>query len=310
MNLPRTLRIGTRGSHLARTQATTVATELAELGHAAELVIVTTAGDQSDAPSFGAIGPTGVFVREIEQALLDDTVDIAVHSFKDLPTESPAELSVAAIPQRQDAADTLIMTRAAKAEQPSVVPIAEGARIGTASARRQAWLKHMRPDLVVEPLRGNVPTRVGRLDDGFDGIILAAAGLHRLQTSALADRPALDLDERILWRLDPKIFVPAPAQGALALQCRATDTDVITALTVLAHGPTQLSIAVERALLTRVEGGCDVAFGAYCKESSRGDGTLELAAMLEHDGRLIAAKARDKDPHALIDMAWETLQDS
>jgi hydroxymethylbilane synthase len=235
---------------------------------------------------------------------------VAVHSFKDLPTESPPELVIAAIPQRQDEADTLIMTREAKAEQPGSIPIKDGARVGTSSARRQAWLKHFRPDLQIEPLRGNVPTRIGRLNDDFDGIILAAAGVSRLQKSALDDRPDLDLDERILWRLDPKTFVPAPAQGALALQCRAADREVTSALTILGHGPTQLHVAIERALLIRVEGGCDLAFGAYCRESSRGDGTLELVAMLEHDGRLIVAKTNGKDPHALVDMAWETLQDT
>ncbi len=309
MKLPRKLRIGTRGSHLARTQATTVAAELAELGNDTELVIISTAGDRSDAQSFSAIGPTGVFVHDIEQALLDDAIDVAVHSFKDLPTESPPELTLAAIPQRLDASDTLIMTREAMTEHPEILPLRAGARVGTASARRQAWVKHLRPDLIVEPIRGNVPTRIGRLDDGFDGVIVAAAGVVRLQGSTLEDRPALHLDERIVTRLDPKTFVPAPAQGALALQCRAADEDLVTTLSVLAHGPTQLTVAVERALLARVEGGCDVAFGAYCKEASRGDGTLELFAMLEHDGQLIAAKALDKDPHALVEMAWETLRD-
>ncbi len=310
MNSTRKIRIGTRGSHLARTQATTIAAELAELGRDSELVIVSTAGDRSDASSFGAIGPTGVFVREIEQALVEDAVDMAVHSFKDLPTESPPELKLAAITERQDAADTLVTTREAASEESGVVPIKDGARVGTASARRQAWLKHMRPDLEIEALRGNVPTRVGGLDGRFDGVVLAAAGLQRLEASALTDRPDLSLDERIVHRLDPEIFVPAPAQGALALQCRAADTDLVATLSVLAHGPTQRNVAVERALLARVEGGCDLAFGAYCRESSRGDGTLKLVAMLEHDGRLMAAKARDKDPHALVDMTWQILQDS
>ncbi len=310
MNQPRKLRIGTRGSHLARTQATTVAAELADLGNETELVIISTAGDRSAAESFAAIGPTGVFVHDIEQALLDDAIDVAVHSFKDLPTESPPELTLAAIPQRLDASDTLIMTREAMTEHPEILPLRNGARVGTASARRQAWVKHLRPDLVVEPIRGNVPTRIGRLDDDFDGVIVAAAGVVRLQGSTLEDRPDLRLDERIVARLDPKSFVPAPAQGALALQCRAADEDLVTTLSVLAHGPTQLTVAVERALLTKVEGGCDVAFGAYCKEASSGDGTLELFAMLERDGRLIAAKARDRDPHAVVDMAWETLRES
>ncbi len=304
------LRIGTRGSHLARTQATTVAADLAELGNETELVIISTAGDRSTAQSFGEIGPTGVFVRDIEQALLDDVVDVAVHSFKDLPTESPEELSIAAIPQRLDAADTLIMTREAMTEHPEILPLRAGARVGTASARRQAWVKHLRPDLVVESIRGNVPTRIGRLDEDFDGVILAAAGVVRLQSSTLEDSPALHLDERIVARLDPKTFVPAPAQGALALQCRRTDKELVSMLSVLAHGPTQLNVAVERALLARLEGGCDLAFGAYCKEASRGDGTLELFTMLEHDGQLIVANSRDKDPHAVVEMAWKTLQGS
>ena len=304
------IRIGTRGSHLARTQATTVAGELVELGHETELVIISTAGDQSDASSFGAIGPTGVFVREIEQALLDESVDVAVHSFKDLPTESPSELKLAAIPRREDAADTLIMTSEAASDGAGNVPIKEGARVGTASARRQAWLKHLRPDLVVEPIRGNVPTRIGRLDEGFDGVVLAAAGLDRLQASTLDDRPTLALDDRVVARLDPTVFIPAPAQGALALQCRADDTELVSSLSILGHGPTQLAVAVERALLARVEGGCDLAFGAYCREDSRHDGSLEFIAMLEHDGELIAAKSHGKEPRALVAMAWEELQDS
>lgn len=310
MTQSRKLKIGTRGSLLARTQATTVAAELAELGHDTELVIISTAGDRSTATSFAAIGPTGVFVRDIEQALLDDVVDVAVHSFKDLPTESPPELKIVAVPQRLDAADSLIMTREAWTEHPEILPLRAGARVGTASARREAWVKHLRPDLKVEPIRGNVPTRIGRLDDGLDGIILAAAGLERLQASTLAAGPALHLDQRIVQRLEPKTFVPAPAQGALALQCRASDEELISTLSVLAHGPTQLNVGVERALLAKVEGGCDLAFGAYCTEASSSDGTLELIAMLERDGALIVAEVRDKDPHALVDMAWQTLRDA
>jgi hydroxymethylbilane synthase len=301
------LRIGTRGSQLARTQSTTVAQELAELGHETELVLINTAGDQSDAPSFSAIGPTGVFVREIERALLDDVIDVAVHSFKDLPTDSPAGLAIASIPERVDPADTLVMTADSHNTDAGVLPIKAGARVGTASARRQAWLKHLRPDLQVEPIRGNVPTRIGRLREGFDGIVLAAAGLERLRDSSLDDRPTLDLHNCVLHRLDPETFVPSPAQGALALQCRAADREIIAILSILAHGSTQVCVAVERALLTRVEGGCDLAFGAYCTETGI-DGTLDLVAALEHDGQLIAAKAQDKNPQALVDLVWTTLQ--
>jgi hydroxymethylbilane synthase len=301
------LRIGTRGSQLARTQSTTIALELAELGHETELVTINTAGDLSDATSFGAIGPTGVFVREIERALLDNVIDVAVHSFKDLPTDSPADLAIASIPQRVDAADTLVMTADAHNNELGVVPIKSGARVGTASARRQAWLKHLRPDLQIEPIRGNVPTRIRRLREGFDGIVLAAAGLERLRDSSLDDHPTLDLDDRVMHRLDPEIFVPSPAQGALALQCRAVDREIIATLNVLAHSSTQICVAVERALLTRVEGGCDLAFGAYCTETGI-DGTLDLIAALEHNGQLIAAKAQDKNPKTLVDIVWATLQ--
>ena len=304
------LRIATRGSHLARTQATFVADELVALGHETELVIVTTSGDQSDAPTFGAIGPTGVFVREIEQALLNDDADIAVHSFKDLPTQSPEALKLASIPRREDAADVLVIQHDSRSDSRAALPIANGATVGTSSARRQAWLKHLRSDIDVQPLRGNVPTRVGKVGDGYDGVILAAAGLDRLRNSTLDDRPdlGLGLGDHIVERLDPEVFVPAPAQGAIALQCRAADGHIVDILSVIAHGPTETCVAVERALLMRVEGGCDVAFGAYCTEAP--DGMLQLVAMLERDGQLIATKAHDKNPHALVDIAWETLTES
>lgn len=302
------LRIATRGSHLARTQATFVADELTALGHEPELVIITTSGDQSDAPTFGAIGPTGVFVREIEQALLNNEADIAVHSFKDLPTQSPEALTLASIPRREDAADVLIVQRGSHNESLGSLPIANGATVGTSSARRQAWLKHLRSDIDVQPLRGNVPTRVGKVGQGYDGAILAAAGLNRLRDSTLDDRPDLALGDHIVERLDPEVFIPAPAQGAIVLQCRAADGHIVDTLSVIAHGPTETCVAVERALLIRVEGGCDVAFGAYCTEAP--DGMLQLVAMLERDGRLIATKTHDKDPHALVDIAWEALADS
>ncbi len=302
------LRIATRGSHLARTQATFVANELTELGHETELVIVTTSGDKSDAPTFGAIGATGVFVREIEQALLDDTADIAVHSFKDLPTQSPEALTLASITRREDAADVLVMQRDSHSEASGPLPIADGAKVGTSSARRQAWLKHLRADVDVQPLRGNVPTRVGKVGDGYDGVILAAAGLNRLRDSMLDDRPDLGLGDHIVVRLDPEVFIPAPAQGAIALQCRAADGHIVDTLSIIAHGPTETCVAVERALLMRVEGGCDVAFGAYCTEAP--DGMLQLVAMLERDGRLIGTRAHDKNPHAVVDIAWEALAES
>ncbi|HVJ30641.1 MAG TPA: hydroxymethylbilane synthase, partial [Gammaproteobacteria bacterium] len=224
------LRLGTRGSELARTQSSTVAAALERLGFAVELTIIKTSGDQNTTGMFASIGPQGVFVREIEQALVERRIELAVHSFKDLPTKSPPELVVAAVPARVDPADLLLVRRDAIADEgDDWLPLKAGARVGTASARRRAWLTHRRPDLVIEPLRGNVPTRVRRLEEGnFDAIVLAAAGVERLQAeqrlgSALAGVTVL--------RLDPKRFVPAPAQGALAIQCRRDDARVLAALT-------------------------------------------------------------------------------
>lgn len=302
------IRIGTRGSHLARTQSMTIAGELERLGHETELTIIKTAGDQSTASSFGSIGPQGVFVRELEQALLEETVDIAVHSYKDLPTQSPDGLMIAAVPVRFDAADVLVVRKAVATGNDRGLPIAPGTKIGTASARRQAWIKHLRPDVTVEPTRGNVPTRIGRLKEGFDGVVLAAAGLERLQASALDDAPDLDLDDVVLERILPDVFVPAPAQGALAVQCRSADAEVRDAVQTLDDADTRRCVYAERTLLERVEGGCDVAFGAYVGPDASSAGTYRLTALLEHNGRLLTGKARGPDPLALVESVWKSLE--
>jgi hydroxymethylbilane synthase len=292
------LRLGTRGSDLARAQSGWVAHALAAAGLEIELVVITTAGDRSDAPSFGAIGPQGVFVREIEQALLDREIDLAVHSFKDLPTESPSELVVAAVPERRDVADWLLYRRdaarpaaarvdagAGGAAGHALVPLARGARVGTASARRQAWLRHFRPDLAIAPLRGNVPTRIRRLADGdFDAIVLAGAGIERLRDATdVLDAPLAAIEWR---RLDPERFVPAPAQGALAVQCRIVDAALRDALAAIDDRAAHVAVDLERAALALAEGGCDTAFGAHARASDRG---FELAVMIERAGRILAA---------------------
>ena len=300
------VRIGTRSSHLARTQALSVAGELEQLGHDTELVTIQTAGDLSSATSFGAIGPQGVFVRAIEQALLEGTVDIAVHSYKDLPTQSPQDLLIAAVPARCDAADVLAV-RSAAVSPDAGLPIAPGARIGTASARRQAWIRHLRPDVTVEPTRGNVPTRIGRLKEGFDGVVLAAAGLQRLRHSPL-DVPELEAHDVVIERLVPEVFVPAPAQGALAVQCRRADAGLRDTLRALDDAGTRRCVDAERALLARVEGGCDVAFGAHAGAERAGDGGFRLTALLEHDRRLVKGQARGPDPLALVEPVWQRLR--
>jgi hydroxymethylbilane synthase len=299
----RKLRLGTRGSELARTQSATVAAALERLGVTCELTIIKTSGDHDTTSPFASIGPQGVFVREIEQALVERRIELAVHSFKDLPTKSPPELTIAAVPARVDPADLLLVRRDAFAGADDAwLPLKPGARVGTASARRRAWLRHFRPDLVVEPLRGNVPTRVRRLEEGrFDAIVLAAAGVERLQAeqrlgSALADVTVL--------RLDPKRFVSAPAQGALAVQCRSDDARVLAALAAIDDAPSRAAVTAERDALARAEGGCDVAFGAYCDSVG---GMHELVAMLERGGAVHAARVDGADPSALGAAVWAKL---
>lgn len=308
------LRLGTRGSHLARTQASGVAEALAELGHGADLTIIRTAGDRSTATSFGSIGPQGVFVREIEHALLAGDVDIAIHSFKDLPTQSPDELTIGAVPRRLDPADVLVMTREAAAVSAEALPVVSGARVGTASARRQAWIRHLRPDITVVPIRGNVPTRIERLRTDLDGVVLAAAGIQRLRRSPLDGVADPVTDEFAVHRLSPVDFVPAPAQGALAIQCRRADAEICELLESLDHAATRQAVRAERALLARVEGGCDLAFGAWCdlpascggspsgghgtdvSSSGRADqlvtGPVRLVAWLDRDGKILKADTR------------------
>ncbi len=299
------LRLGTRGSELARTQSGTVAASLAAAGFDVELVIIKTAGDQNQTALFGSIGPQGVFVREIEQALVEKRIELAVHSFKDLPTQSPPELVVAAVPARVDPADLLLVRRSALVEdEDEFIPLAKGAKVGTASARRRVWLKHFRSDLNIEPLRGNVPTRVRKLAEGaYDAIVLAAAGVDRLKAEErLGDLDALREIEFL--RLDPAKFVPAPAQGALALQCRRDDRRVLAALATIDHAPSHAAVRAERDALARAEGGCDVAFGAYCIKR---DGAHELLAMHERDGVVRSARVRGRDPKKLGAIAWATL---
>jgi hydroxymethylbilane synthase len=299
----RALKLGTRGSDLARTQAGTVAASLRAAGHDVELTIIKTAGDRDTSAPFGSIGPQGVFVREIEQALVDRRIDLAVHSFKDLPTQSPDELAIAAVPARVDPADLLLIRGTAHDERADPwLPLTRGARVGTSSARRRVWLRHFRGDLAIEPLRGNVPTRVRRLGEGaFDAIVLAAAGLERLRAEGVL---AKALDGIAIVRLDPQRFVPAPAQGALAVQCRRDAADVLAALAGLDHAPSRAAVTAERDALARAEGGCDVAFGAYCGAA---DGSHELVAMLERAGRVRTARVRGADPGALGAQAWAAL---
>lgn len=299
------LKLGTRGSDLARTQAQTVADRLMAAGHEVTLEIIRTSGDSTPTGSFGSIGPQGVFVREIEQAVVDGRVDFAVHSFKDLPTESPGELVIAAVPPRYDPADLLI-ARADAIDTGAAadwLPLAHGARVGTSSARRRTWLKYFRRDLDTVELRGNVPSRLTKLAEGrCEAVLLAAAGIERLREAGFA----LDelLDGLSIRRLEPRRFVPAPAQGALAIQCRADAGALRAELAALDDAATHTAVGIERGVLARAEGGCDSAFGAHCVASDAGHAVV---VMLERNGEVLAAHAEGDDPTHVAETAWGAL---
>ena len=264
----RAVRIATRASDLALWQARWVAARLAQLGRDSELVEVTTVGDGSDAP-LRELG-VGIFVKGVQDAVRAGHADVAVHSFKDLPAAPAAGLEVAAVPPRAAAHDVLLLHPGRHAPARGDLPAAEGARIGTGAVRRVAQLAALRPDLQAAEIRGNVPTRVAKLRAGaYDGLLLAAAGLDRL---------GLDLTGLVRVDLDPAVFLPAPAQGALALEIRRGDAlgDLLTDLHDVAGFPT---IAAERGLLALLDAGCQLALGAHATRGS--DGAVALTAWFE-----------------------------
>lgn len=249
LNLPNdaTLRIGTRSSALARWQAEWVAARLTELGVAVELVFIKTGGDGTTTP-ITASSSQGLFTKEIQRALLDGRVDLAVHSLKDLPTERIEGLALAAVPPRESSRDVFVSNQVIGLEH-----LAPGARIGTGSRRRQSQLLHVRPDLVVLDIRGNVETRLQKLDAGeYDAIILAEAGLNRL---GLADR--------ITQVLPPTMMLPAVGQGALGLETREDDLATIAVVKALDDEQTHACVLAERALLAALRGGCLAPVGAW-----------------------------------------------
>jgi hydroxymethylbilane synthase len=301
------IRIGTRGSALALVQSGDVAARLRALGHDPELVIISTTGDRVTDRSFSDVGSFGVFVRELESALLGNTVDAAVHSYKDVPSRMPAGLMIAAVPERVDVADVLLVRRGAMAPARGGLPLADGARVGTSATRRRTLLLDMRPDLELGLLRGNVPTRVRSLTGGkFDAIILAAAGLARLARAADEHRLTLD-DSVVVVRLDPSTFVPAPSQGAIAVQVRANDEATRTAIAALDDLACRRAIHAERAALYLADGGCTLPFGAWCRVAA--DDTLTLVAALGlEDGTVSRTIATGTDPQTVAASAWADLR--
>ena len=264
----RPLRIGSRGSVLALWQANAVRDRLARAaGVEAEILVVKTSGDRFQQANVSQIGLKGVFIKELEDALLERRVDLAVHSMKDVPTQVPAGLAFPAICAREDVRDALVARSGAKlAELPA------GARVGTSSLRRQSQLRHHRPDLDLRDLRGNVDTRLKKLERGdFDAIVLAKAGLDRLGWS-----------HKITEAISTEVCLPAVGQGALGIEARADDREVLEVLAGLDHAETRLAVTAERALLAELEGGCQVPLGAWAR-IERGELVLE-ACVLSVDG--------------------------
>lgn len=266
--LTHTLRLGTRGSLLAKTQSQLVASELEKRhkGLIVELVIIKTSADQIQDKPLHEFGGKGLFTKELEQALLKNEVDLAVHSFKDLPVTQPlvdqADLIVAAVPPREDPRDVLVCATAK-----TIKALPQGAKVGTGSQRRRSQLLAARPDLVVEQLRGNIDTRLKKLHDGqFDAVILAAAGLRRTGL----------FNEGEMTMLEPDEMLPAPGQGALALQCRRNDAKTRELLEALDDPETEQAVTAERVIVAALEGDCHSPIAALAQ--NEGDEQIILRA--------------------------------
>jgi hydroxymethylbilane synthase len=261
--------IGSRGSQLALWQAKWIAARLAERGQETRIEIIKTTGDKITDVPLAKVGTKGLFTKEIEEALLEGRIDLAVHSLKDLPTEMPAGLTIAAIPEREDPRDALVGV--------ALKNLPAGAKIGTSSLRRAAQLRVIRKDLRIESVRGNLDTRVRKLDEGqYEAIVLASAGLTRLGWA-----------HRIAEILSPEVMCPAVGQGALAVETRVDGSarDICSALD---HSATRTGVTAERAVLASLGGGCQVPIGAHAQVSS---GMVQLiGVVISPDGEQVVRK--------------------
>lgn len=255
------LKIGTRGSQLARWQAEFVKQQLAATGVEAELVVIKTKGDIYQHLSFDKIEGKGFFTKEIEATLLRGDVDMAVHSMKDMPTAQPEGLVLAGVSSREDPADWLVIREGETAEN-QLFKLRKGAVVGTSSTRRKAQLFDYRPDVELKDIRGNVPTRLEKLRSGeFAAVLLAAAGLNRLKA---------DLSGLNVLHLNAREFVPAPAQGVLAYQCCSDDVETRRIIQKIHHPEVSTLTNVERKVLRLIGGGCHLPLGVYCERDSMG----------------------------------------
>jgi hydroxymethylbilane synthase len=291
MRLMARLRIGSRGSQLALWQAHYISSLLRGRGHDVELEIIRTTGDKITDVALAKVGTKGMFTKEIEEAMAEGRIDLAVHSLKDLPTELSPEFEIAAITARENPRDVFCSRKYA-----SIEDLPHAARVGTSSLRRQAQLKAVRPDLNIHPLRGNVDTRLRKLEEGeYDAIILAAAGLKRLGKTELVKQI-----------IPAETMCPAAGQGALGIEIRAGDSVTRQHLAFLDDAGARATTTCERALLNRLGGGCQVPIGAFAEVRS---GRLYLEAIVaDPDGSKVLRESRDgSDPVQLGESVGDTL---
>jgi len=285
------LRIGSRGSQLALWQANHISALLRERGHDVEIEIIKTTGDKITDVALAQVGTKGMFTKEIEDALAEGRVDLAVHSLKDLPTELPPGLELVAITERVNPRDVFLSVN-----YDCLDALPKGARVGTSSLRRQAQLKAFRSDLVIHPLRGNVDTRVRKLEEGeYDGIILAAAGLTRLGKTELVKE-----------YLSEDFMCPAAGQGALGIEIRKGDVAMRKQLAFLNNADSRAATICERTLLNKLGGGCQVPIGAFAEMK---DGKLRLTGVVARpDGsEVLREQQSGTDPVALGELVGDTL---
>lgn len=290
--------IGSRGSDLALWQANYIKNLLEENGHTAEIKIIKTKGDIIQHLSFDKMEGKGFFTKELETALRKKEVDLAVHSFKDLETDQPDDLKISAILNRANPADVLLI-RKENVDPSQLWQLKLNAVVGTSSARRKMQVKINRPDVTLSDIRGNVPTRIERLRKGdFDAIVLAKAGIDRLE---------LDLSDLEVIVFDPREFIPAPAQGALACQIRASDSEMANILQAIHNPEVAEMVTTERRVLNLFEGGCQLPLGAYCEKTENG---VELHAVMapRYDAEPNRVKLTAQTTAGLAEKAVEELK--
>lgn len=283
----RRVRIGTRGSQLALTQSRAVKEAIERLHPdcRVDLEIIKTTGDKITDVPLAKVGGKGLFVKEIEDALLEGSVDLAVHSMKDVPAELPGLLEIAVIPRREDPRDVLVVRGGG-----SLTDLTKGARVGTSSLRRSAQIKHLRPDVAIENLRGNLDTRLRKLEDGmYDAVVLAAAGIHRMGWR-----------DRISSYLDPSVFLPAIGQGALGLEIRRDDFRTLDLIAPIHDPRTAVAVTAERSFLKELEGGCQVPIAGYAE--AHGDTIVLTGLVASLDGRVIYRSTRSAGWQAAVDL--------